>query len=150
MIELFFDGACEPINPGGTASYGWLLKQDKKILKQGFGVVGKGHGMTNNIAEYNGLIKGLEEFIKLNIKEKLYIKGDSNMVINMISGKWGWNKKKTKWEPHKKMPHLKELLDEALKLLDKIDHEIKWVPREQNEEADLLSKKLGQNHNAAL
>lgn len=144
MIELFFDGACEPINPGGTASYGWLLKQDGQILKQGFGIVGKGPGMTNNIAEYNGLIKGLEEFIKLNLNEKLFIKGDSNMVINMVSGQWGWNKKKTKWEPHKKMPHLKKLLDEALKLLNKIEHEIKWVPREQNEEADLLSKKISE------
>jgi len=145
MIELFFDGACEPVNPGGTASYGWLIKQNGKILKSGFGIVGKGAGMTNNVAEYNGLIKGLEEFIKLGIKEKLYIKGDSNMVINMVSGQWGWNKKKTKWSPHSKMPHLKTLLDEALKLLDKINHEIKWVPREQNDEADLLSKKLSKN-----
>lgn len=33
MIELYFDGACEPINPGGTASYGWLLKKMAKQLR---------------------------------------------------------------------------------------------------------------------
>ncbi len=144
MIELYFDGACEPINPGGTASYGWLIKENGKELKKGFGIAGKGDGMTNNVAEYFGLINGIETFIKLGKKEKLYIKGDSNLVVNMISGRWGWNKKKTKWEPHKHMPHLKKLLDEALNLLNKIDHEIIWVPREKNAEADLLSKKLSE------
>jgi ribonuclease HI len=64
------------------------------------------------------------------------------MVINMVSGQWGWNKKKTKWNPHSKMPHLKKLLNEVLNLLNKIDYEVKWVPREQNEEADILSKNL--------
>ena len=145
MIELYFDGACEPFNPGGTASYGWVIKKDNKIIKEGSGIVGTGEGMTNNIAEYSGLVKGLEEFLKLNLKEQLLIKGDSNMVINMISGKWGWNKKKNIWKPHTKMPHLKELLDGALKLLKKIDYEVQWIPREENKEADALSKHMTQD-----
>lgn len=145
MIELYFDGACEPFNPGGTASYGWLIKKDGKEIKSGSGVVGSGEGMTNNVAEYSGLIYGLEEFLKLNLQEKLLIKGDSNMVINMISGKWGWNKKKSKWQPHEKLPHLKELLNQALSLLKKIDYEVEWIPREENKEADALSKHMTQD-----
>ena len=145
MIELYFDGACEPFNPGGTASYGWLLKKDGKEIKSGHGVVGSGEGMTNNVAEYSGLIYGLEEFLKLNLQEKLLIKGDSNMVINMISGKWGWNKKKSKWQPHEKLPHLKELLNQALSLLKKIEYEVEWIPREENKEADALSKHMTQD-----
>ena len=145
MIELYFDGACEPFNPGGTASYGWVLKRDGKDLKTGYGIVGMGEGMTNNVAEYTGLIKGLEEYLHLNLNEKILIKGDSSMVINMISGKWGWSKNKTKWNPHKKMPHLKKLLDEALSLLKKVDYEVKWIPREQNKQADALSKHMTQD-----
>ena len=146
MIELFFDGACEPFNPGGTASYGWILKKDGKELKSGHGVIGSGEGMTNNVAEYSGLIYGLEEFLKLNLQEKILIKGDSNMVINMISGKWGWNKKKSKWQPHEKLPHLKELLNQALSLLKKIEYEVEWIPREENKEADALSKHMTQDY----
>ena len=145
MIELYFDGACEPFNPGGTASYGWLIKKNGKELKSGHGVVGSGEGMTNNVAEYSGLIYGLEEFLKLNLQEKLFIKGDSNMVINMVSGKWGWNKKKSKWQPHEKLPHLKELLNQALSLVKKIEYEVEWIPREENKEADALSKHMTQD-----
>lgn len=141
MIELYFDGACEPINPGGTASYGWLLKQDGKILQSGSGIVGTGEGMTNNIAEYQGLIEGIETFLKLKSTEKLIIKGDSSLVINMVKKHWGWNKKKTVWKPHDKIPHLRELLEEVHRLLDKVDFDAQWVPRELNTEADALSKR---------
>lgn len=141
MIELYFDGACEPINPGGTASYGWLLKQDGKILQSGSGIVGTGEGMTNNVAEYYGLIEGAKAFLKLKSSEKLIIRGDSSLVINMLGKQWGWNKKKTVWKPHDKMPHLKDLLIQAHQLLDKIDYQADWIPREQNTEADALSKR---------
>ena len=141
MIELYFDGACEPVNPGGTASFGWLLKKDGKIIEEGAGIVGEGDGMTNNIAEYHGLIEGITAFQKLKLKEKVVIKGDSNLVVNMLSKNWGWNKKKTIWKPHHKMPHLKELLDKAHELLADIDYQVQWVPREQNQEADSLSKR---------
>lgn len=141
MIELYFDGACEPINPGGTAAYGWVLKKDERILQEGSGVVGEGPGMTNNVAEYQGIIEGVKTFLKMDLKEKLVIKGDSNLVVNMVSKSWGWNKKKSVWRPHHKMPHLKKLLDEVLLLLKDLDFEILWIPREQNSQADSLSKR---------
>ncbi len=140
MIELYFDGACEPINPGGTAAYGWLLKQDGKIIQSGSGIVGSGNGMTNNVAEYYGLIEGIKAFLKLKKSEKLMVKGDSNLVINMVKKQWGWNKKKTVWKPHDKMPHLKDLLTQAHQLLEKVDFAAQWIPREENTEADALSK----------
>ena len=141
MVELYFDGACEPVNPGGTAAFGWLLKKYGKVLQEGSGVVGEGFGMTNNVAEYQGIIDGVKAFLKMGLKEKLIIKGDSNLVVNMVNKSWGWNKKKTVWKPHSKMPHLKKLLDEVLLLLTSVDYEIMWVPREQNTEADELSKR---------
>lgn len=140
MLKIYFDGACEPINPGGTASYGYIIKKGNKIIKDGSGIVGTGKGMTNNVGEYYGLIEGIKSFLSLKIKEKIIIYGDSNLVCSYVSKEWGWSKKKTVWNPHKKFPHLRKLLDEALKLLENIDYKVKWIPREKNQEADNLSK----------
>jgi ribonuclease HI len=142
MIEIHFDGACEPFNPGGTASCGWIIKENGKILAQGGEIIGSGTGMTNNVGEYTGLIKSLENLQLLNIKDgELKIFGDSDLVCKIIQKKWGWNKKRTQWIPHKDVSHLKLLLDKSLDLLSGYNFEIKWVPREQNQEADDLSKK---------
>ena len=140
MIEIYFDGACEPINPGGTASYGYLIKKDGRIITQGSKIIGSGAGMTNNVAEYTGLIEAVKTVSDLNIKEKVRICGDSNIVCNTIAKKWGWNKKKTVWNPHKDAPHLKPLLEEALNLLKNFDYEIKWIPSKDNQQADQLSR----------
>lgn len=119
MIEIYFDGACEPINPGGTASYGWIIKEGNKIIDKKGGILSSGDGMTNNVGEYSALIKILEAFLHLNIqKKKIKILGDSNLVCNMVSKTWGWNKKKTKWNPHEDAPHLKKLLYRTLDLLE--------------------------------
>jgi ribonuclease HI len=142
MIKIYFDGACEPFNPGGTASYGWIIKENNKILAQEGVIIGRGEGMTNNVGEYHGLIKALEALARLGIeKGKIEIFGDSSLVCNMVGKIWGWNKKKTKWVPHKDAPHLRPLLDRVLNLLSDYDFKIKWVPREQNFEADNLSKR---------
>ena len=58
----------------------------------------------------------------------------------MIFKKWGWNKKKTVWNPHKDAPHLKPLLEEAIDLLKSFDYEIKWIPSKDNQQADWLSR----------
>jgi ribonuclease HI len=140
MIEIYFDGACEPINPGGTASYGYLVKRDGKTIIQGSKIIGTGKGMTNNVAEYTGLIEAIKAISNLNTKEKVRICGDSKIVCNTIAKKWGWNKKKTVWNPHKNAPHLKPLLEEALNLLKSFDYEIKWVSSKDNQQADRLSR----------
>ncbi len=140
MLELYFDGACEPVNPGGTASYGYWIARDGKKIAEGSGIVGEGEGMTNNVAEYTGVIEGLKRLSELGLREPLRIRGDSNLVASMIAKKWGWNRKKTKWVPHDDALHLKDLLDEALALLEGREYVIEWIPRERNAEADRLSK----------
>ncbi|MGD0012733.1 MAG: hypothetical protein ABSE93_29850 [Terriglobia bacterium] len=48
----WFDGACEPVNPGGTASFGVVIKdKDGTVLRKEHGLVGKGSKMSNNVAE---------------------------------------------------------------------------------------------------
>ncbi len=140
-IEINFDGACEP-NNNGTASYGWLIKKDGVVIAQDAQLIGKGEYMTNNFAEYTGLIKALEQVKDLKLEGSIKIHGDSDLVCRMISKEWGWkDKKKTIWMPHKDAPHLAAQLERALKLLESREFEIEWVPREQNQAADDLSKK---------
>ena len=72
MISIFFDGACEPVNPGGTASYGWVIKKDGKTILSGSGIVGSGEGMTNNVGEYHGLIEGIKAFLGLEARYHVF------------------------------------------------------------------------------
>lgn len=127
----FFDGSCEPINPGGAARWGFVLYiGNERIARTGF--IGEGAGMTNNIAEYRALIELLKEMDRRNISGEVC--GDSDMVINMTTRRWG------KKHPHKKALHLLPLLEEARCLYDKLRVTLYWIPREENEEADEMSK----------
>jgi ribonuclease HI len=60
MITIFFDGLCRPKNPGGVATFGYVIYKDGEKVKRGCGVVGSGAGMTNNVAEYSALKRAAE------------------------------------------------------------------------------------------
>lgn len=136
MLKLYFDGSCDP-NPGGIGAWGFVVKRDNVSIKVANAVLGRGEGMTNNVVEYNALIKGLT-YCKMNHpNERIEIFGDSDLVVKMVSKVWGW--KKHRYCPHKDAPHLLKLLVAVNSLLPK-DYSIFWIPREENIEADLLSK----------
>ena len=80
---LYFDGACRG-NPG-KASYGIVVFNEKgaEIIADN-GLLGI---TTNNVAEYCGLLRGLIVCDSMGIKE-LTVKGDSNLVIQHVTGKW--------------------------------------------------------------
>ncbi|XP_058758232.1 uncharacterized protein LOC131631452 [Vicia villosa] len=83
---------------------------------------------TNNIAEYEACIMGLEEAIDLRIKI-LDIYGDSALVINQI---------KDKWETYH--PGLIPYRDYARRLLTFFNKvELHHIPRDQNRMADALA-----------
>lgn len=141
MIEIYFDGACEPVNPGGTASYGWAIVRDGETLASGGAVIGSGDGMTNNVAEYTGLIEGIKGLSELGIiAGPIKVYGDSDLVCKMIRKEWGWKKKE--WLPHRDAPHLKALLERALESLAPFDYQIEWIPGEKNGVADRLSREV--------
>ena len=134
-LKVFFDGSCEPVNPGGTAKWGVAIIENETIIKTLSGTIGKGEGMTNNVAEYHGLIAALEYLKEHHIDDYIEVFGDSNMVINMTTGAWG------KKNPHKKMPHLIPLVTKTRELFVSFENlTIEWIPREQNGIADFLSK----------
>jgi ribonuclease HI len=140
LIEIYFDGLCQPINPGGIACYAFVVKSDGKTIYSDYGVVGEpfSNDSTNNVAEYTALAKALEWLIANNlIADKVEIKSDSQLIVNHLSGNYKVKAKR-----------IIPLYQRVLLLKSKFrDVQIKWVPREKNREADMLTNKA---YNKAL
>ena len=64
--------------------------------------------VTNNQAEYYGLINGLKEIVNLKIR-KVHLKGDSLLIINQVLGNYKVKNEK-----------LKIYYEEAMQLIGKI------------------------------
>src|SRR5881296_1001691 len=124
MIVVYIDGLCEPVNPGGTATFGYLVRDDAGlILASKSGIVGKGPAMSNNVAEYAALCDALEFLLKKNRENSpVEVRGDSALVVNQMSGKWKFRK-----------GLYGEKYQEALLRAQFTDLRFRWVPREENE-----------------
>src|SRR5579862_4193812 len=117
MIEAYFDGLCEP-NPGGVATYGFLIKRDGKTVDEGHGLAGtpKTSQATNNVAEYTGLIRALEWLVAHKIKDPVTVRGDSDLIIRQVKGEY--KVKSGLLAPlHAKVKALEEQLPDVRKLL---------------------------------
>jgi ribonuclease HI len=133
----WFDGACEPVNPGGKATFGVVVKaRDGTVLLREHGYVGEGSQMSNNVAECAGVLHVLK-YLAPRPPGRVTIHGDSNLVINQLNGKWRIRKGLYR----SIAMEAKELLAYLRGLGWKIT--CCWIPRTQNEECDALSKKIG-------
>lgn len=138
MIECYFDGACEPMNPGGHAGWGAVILVDNQEVWYRQGYCGYGAEMSNNVAEYSGLI-GLLTELKENWEgyrcaRAITIKGDSLMVVNQMAGRW-------KVKKGLYMPYYRRAFDLAyFGPFPAGTFDFQWVPRELNARADELSK----------
>jgi len=133
LIIIHIDGLCEPINPGGTATYGYVIKNSDtgKVIARKSGLVGKGPSMSNNVAEYAALCEALRDLMKQGWENELIeIRGDSKLVINQMAGNWKF--REGLYE--EKYREAKNLASYFTKLT------FKWVPRDDNEEADALTR----------
>jgi ribonuclease HI len=128
MITIYFDGLCRPKNPGGVATYGYVIYKDGQKVKSGCGVVGSGAGMTNNVAEYSALKHAMEWISRNSVKDEIVIKGDSQLVIHQMNGTW-----------QIKSATSKKFVPEIQRMLEGRKTRFVWIPREQNAEADQLS-----------
>jgi len=129
-MKIYFDGSCGPKNPGGKACYGYVIFDGDKEIHRDRGLECEGEGATNNVAEYAGLYHGLKYLVESGQTSLIEIIGDSQLVINQVNKTWKCKKE-----------HLQEYLAKVHKLLDSFDNwSAKWVPREENSEADTLSK----------
>ncbi len=127
----YFDGLCEPKNPGGIATYGYVIYDDSVKVKEGYGLAAEpfSPSSTNNVAEYTGVLCLLTEMKRLNAQSP-EIRGDSQLVIRQLSGEY-----KVKSE------RIKKLYERALEIASEINATFVWVPREMNKEADSLTRK---------
>lgn len=83
IYKLQFDG-CSKGNPGLAGAGAVIYQNDNEIWNDCLFV---GNSSTNNQAEYNGLLLGLNKAINLNIKE-LLVEGDSDLVIKQMNNKY--------------------------------------------------------------
>ena len=83
---------------------------------------------TNNMAEYEACIMGLEEAIDLRIKI-LDVYGDSALVINQIKGEWDTH--------HPDLIPYKDYARRLLPFFNKV--EVQQIPRDENQMADALA-----------
>lgn len=130
-ITVYIDGLCEPYNPGGVATYGFVMyRDDAKVFEEGK-VVGEGAGVSNNVAEYSALCRALSLLLSQKLcHEKIVVKSDSMLVVNQMSGRWN---------SHGGLYY--NVYKQALSLAQCFDNlSFAWIPREQNEEADKLSR----------
>lgn len=134
-FEAWFDGCCEPINPGGTASYGAVIFENGQRVwdcsKIFYPVKGRERETSNNVAEYAGFIAILDWFIENGkTSEAILVHGDSKLVIEQCFGTW-----------RIKRGHYVPLAHEAKEKIKGFRQLVgKWIPRDQNEIADELSK----------
>jgi ribonuclease HI len=129
-ITINCDGLCEPTNPGGYACWGWLARNqnDERIVER-CGCLGNGSGMTNNVAEYFALVDALG-WVLSNGAQQVTIRTDSKLVVEQVNGRWACN-----------APTLVTFRDLAQSLVNQLGIRVEWVPREQNTEADALSRR---------
>lgn len=127
FLTLFVDGGSRG-NPG-PSGVGVVLKDQAR----GAGVHEAGYFLgttTNNVAEYRGLLKGLEVALAMGA-ERIAIRSDSQLMVEQVNGRW-----------KVKHANLQPLRADAVALLGRFKWwEMKYVPREENREADGLANK---------
>lgn len=117
----------EPRNPG-TGTYGYLIYDGRRKLAEGSGLAG--HDVTSNYAEYTALVEALKKLRALGIEGDVLVRSDSKLLVGQMSQGW-----KVKGGVY--IAKLKEARD-LVKDFRSITFE--WIPRERNQEADLLTR----------
>ena len=122
--RLHFDGGSRG-NPG-PASYGWVLYDPDGNEHEVDGVtVGTA---TNNVAEWTGLLRGLENAAARGIRS-LEVRGDSELVVKQVTGVY--KVKNAALKP------IAEQVAAVLKRFDRVD--VQHVYRADNARADELA-----------
>lgn len=126
------DGASRG-NPG-HASFGSVVRNastGEVVIELG-GVLGHA---TNNVAEYRGLIAGLEAVVAIDADAIVEVRMDSKLVVEQMSGRWAI-----------KNAGLRELAMQARDILKFDQVTYTWIPREDNKHADGLANEALDAH----
>lgn len=125
-LEIYIDGGARG-NPGPSGIGVVILDSSGKRVKEISKYIGEA---TNNIAEYNALLYGLEETLILRADE-IKINLDSELVAKQISGEY-----------RVKDANIRPLFERAMNMLKSFKNfEINHIDRSKNKEADKLVNK---------
>jgi ribonuclease HI len=130
-VTVFTDGASRG-NPGSAAFGCWITVAGR--LSWGLGHY-LGTGITNNVAEYHGLVRGLElalDALAAYDVERANVYTDSDLVVRQLSGEFACNDEK-----------LVPLLDRARALMGSAPKplSVAHVLRESNTLADAMANR---------
>lgn len=122
---LQFDGGSRG-NPGvgGAGAVIYDLETNEMVCYAGHFI---GENVTNNMAEYNGLILGLKMASSVYI-DRLVIQGDSLLVLKQVQDEY-----------QVKAPNLLALHEESQELISDMEVQVQHIARAQNAMADQLA-----------
>lgn len=124
-VAVFTDGGSRG-NPGVAGSGAVVYDEAGATLAEIVYVVGA--KSSNNVAEYHGLLRGLEAAADLGATEAA-VSMDSKLVVEQMNGRWKI-----------KHPDMQKLAVQARKLAGSFERvTYTWVPRAKNKKADELS-----------
>jgi ribonuclease HI len=131
-VRVHFDGACEPPKGGGLATYGFTIEGPELEHEEfGLAVPPGSERATNNVAEYVGAIRALEFLVSVGYRGPVLVFGDSQLVVRQLAGEY-----------EVRADHLRPYFEHLKALVDRLGEvQFAWVPREENQRADELSKR---------
>ena len=130
-VLVHFDGSCQPPGGGGVAGWGFVIEGPGLHFEEcGLATRPYSAHSTNNVAEYVGAIRALEQLRSIGYTGEVVVEGDSQLVIRQMNGEYEVRAE------HLKAYH--DWLGQLARTFRKV--EFRWVPREENAAADALSK----------
>jgi ribonuclease HI len=122
-VVVHVDGGARG-NPGPAAAAAVISSPDGEVLDEAAETIGRA---TNNVAEYRGLLLGLERARALGATE-VDVVNDSELVAHQVTGRY-----------KVKHPDMKPLHAQAVAALQGFERwSMRPVPRAQNADADAL------------
>jgi ribonuclease H / adenosylcobalamin/alpha-ribazole phosphatase len=118
-------------NPG-PAGYGAVVREAStgEVLAERYEYLGV---VTNNVAEYRGLLAGLTAAAEIDPQAYIECRLDSRLVVEQLSGRW-----------QVKHPDLRPLVRDGAALAASFGPghvTYTWIPRERNRDADRLANR---------
>jgi ribonuclease HI len=120
------DGAARG-NPGKAGCGAVILDEKGEVIKELCRYLGHA---TNNVAEYEALLLGLDEVFRLG-QRRIKVQSDSELLVRQLNGRYRVKDEK-----------LQKLYMKAMALLREFEsYSILHIPREQNRLADRLANR---------
>lgn len=133
-VTVYYDGLCEPYNPRGVATYGFVVFRNGEKIGEGKGLAAAKpwtDEASNNVAEYSAMINAFKWLLEHGYEgAEVLVKGDSQLSIRQMQGLY-----------NVRAPRIIPLYREAKRLASRFSKvKFQWIPRDENREADMLSQ----------